>query len=94
MASQQNNLTLITDAQSAPRGNDRERADRRSTAILVAIILSFSAASAWVAAAMSPKQAAVVVSKSASPPPTQPFEYFPSQYVNQATEPEAHIQAF
>ena len=94
MTSHKSRLTLIWNARPLAGGTDSGASDRRATAVLLIVILLLGAASAWVAAAMDPAQAPVAMPKNATPSAPQSFEYFPSQYVNQATEREEHIQAF
>jgi hypothetical protein len=43
---------------------------------------------------MKPEAGAVAQSPSPTPASTETFVYFPSQYVNQATAVEEHIQAY
>ncbi len=87
-------LKLISRSRPLTRAAHEGRNEQRATAALVILILLLGAASAWVAAAMSPGPAPVTITKKAPPPVTQPFEYFPSRYVNQASVPEEHIEAF
>ena len=90
----QMSLKLIPRSRPLDCARGQGRNEQRATAALVILILLLGAASAWVAAAMSPSAAPVAISKKARAPVTQPFEYFPSRYLSQAGPPEEHIEAF
>jgi hypothetical protein len=94
MTRQQSNLTLIPDTRPLAGPADSGANDRRVTVLLFILIVLLSAASAWVAAAMSSRPAPISMTEKPLPESAQPFDYFPSQYVNQATELEPHIEAF
>jgi hypothetical protein len=63
---------------------------------MVAVIFAALLLGAAVGRALPTKPEAVAAAQSGStaPQPTETFVYFPSQYVNQATEREEHIQAY
>ena len=94
MNHQQSNLTLISGNQPHAAGADSGAYDRRVTVLLLVLIVLLSAGSAWVAAAMGAKPAPTVMPQKPLPTIMQPFDYFPSHYVNQATGLEPHIEAF
>ncbi len=81
----------------APGGESSQQAHapRRDVAIavIVAAVLLLGAAIGGAFSTRSEVDAAAH-SVSPAPEPTEGFVYFPSQYVNQATEVEEHIQAF
>ena len=67
------------------------RRDVSVAVIVVAVLLGDAALGGLV----SSRSGSDVTQKTATAPePPVEFVYFPSQYVNQATEPEEHIQAF
>jgi hypothetical protein len=81
----------------------RQRSDSRSrrtprtagyaAAALLVCVLAGGAAY-WVDFTQQADAAARAQSEPQAYRPTAHFEYFPSQYVNQAKEAEAHIQAY
>jgi len=82
----------------APDGgsSDRVHAPRRHRAIVVTVVAAALLLGATVSGTLSTKASvdAAVHGASAAPEPIEISVYFPSQYVNQATEVEEHIQAF
>jgi hypothetical protein len=87
-------LKLIPRAGPIARASAQELSERRATAALVILIVLLCALFAWVAAAMSAASPTVATAKTAPPPATERFEYFPSRFENQAGLPEDHIEAF
>jgi hypothetical protein len=63
---------------------------------MAAVIIAALLLGAAVGRALPTKPEAVALAQSGStaPQPIETFVHFPSQYVNQATEREEHIQAY
>ena len=77
----------------APGGESSQQAHAPRRDVAIAVIV---AAVLLLGGAFSTRSEvdAAAHSVSPAPEPTEGFVYFPSQYVNQATEVEEHVQAF
>jgi hypothetical protein len=77
-------------------GSHSRRTTRTAGYAAAALLVCVVAAGAayWVDFSRQADAAARAQSESQAYRPSADFEYFPSQYVNQAKEAEAHIQAF
>lgn len=64
--------------------------------LVVAILLLGAAASGFISSQSRTEEFSAAAARAGQPaqPPGQEFVYFPSQYVNQATDTEPHIEAF
>ena len=66
----------------------------RTAALLIALAVALVAVAGWVKPEQAVNQSSSASAPAANPDAASEFVYFPSQYVNQATEPSDHIQAF
>lgn len=66
----------------------------RITALVVVLAVALLAAANWVKSDQADNQSSSSVRPADDPNSSSDFVYFPGQYVNQATEPTEHIQAF
>ena len=66
----------------------------RVTALVVVLAVALLAAAHWVKSGQSDSQSNVSARPVEDSNASTEFIYFPAQYVNQATEPTEHIQAF
>jgi hypothetical protein len=71
------------------------RSDRRIKRLVAALALVSLGAACGIKADSAGNQGGTALQSAVTPGiPGTEFVYFPGQYVNQATEPSAHIQAF
>lgn len=67
---------------------------QRITVCSIVLALALLAVVNWVKPDQAAGHGTVASEPTESPNPSTEFVYFPGQYVNQATEPSEHIQAF
>jgi hypothetical protein len=93
MTAQQNRFSAIEGANASGRQVHGARSNQWYVAFLVGLCAILLAASAGFTTLVGSPQVADAA-MAAAMQPTPQVEYFPSQYVNQATENSEHIQAF
>src|SRR5688500_16177711 len=80
--------------QPATASADVEQFHQRLAAALVLLCVLLLSVTTWVVNDVKSTHASTTVEAAAAAHPAPDFEYFPSRYVNQATDAEEHIQAF
>ncbi len=75
-------------------GHEADAETRRLAAIIMVIFALLLMTLTWFSNEVSMTHASSAVAPALAADPTQPAQYLPRGYVNQATQAEEHIQAF
>jgi hypothetical protein len=87
-------IRVISSAPDEAVAGRIKRPQRVLSMVAVVMVALLLGAALGRALPMKPEAGAVAQSPSPTPASTETFVYFPSQYVNQATAVEEHIQAY
>ncbi len=94
MPTQESALSRTSSSNNVLPFNPASKQSLRVIALLTVLALVSLVAATGTKTDWADSQGSAVVQTPANPNATTGFDYFPSQYVNQATEPSDHIQAF
>ena len=94
MKNRDQSFTLVLEPQAAPIETPRRRRKQQRVALTLLLLVALLAAANWLVPGVPGNQGSAASLAVAAPPAREEFVYFPAQYLNQATEPTEHLQAF